>query len=202
MSGSDKKNKGSKSKDTIIETSLKLFAKKGYDNSSAQEIADICGISQATVFYHFKNKKVLFGEIVNFVIQNNRNIFEEMDHISDDPFERLVLLLEANIRWCREFPAQTKMILLLFNFAACDSEIKELATSTINRGRDLVLVQLNEIHKNKDVKHVIELKELATIIQQYVNAVMFQMLAQEDVESVYRAFENNIRGFLKKLIYA
>ena len=55
-----KKTKGQKSKDKILDIALELFTKNGYSQTSAQEIADLCGISQTTIFYHYKNKKILF----------------------------------------------------------------------------------------------------------------------------------------------
>lgn len=193
-----KKNKGQKSRDRIIEVTIKLLSEKGYEKTSAQEIADICGISQTTIFYHFKNKKVLFSEILNYVIQNNRNIFEELNTDQADSFERLVILLKANIEWCWKFPEQTKIVLLLFSFAASDLEAKNLATQTINKGRELVKQQLVGIQR--ELAREINPEQLSIIIQQYVNAVMFQMLVREDREIVYNEFKSNVRFFLEKLI--
>ena len=55
-----RKKQGEESKKKIIETSIKIFAKKGYDQTSVQEIADKCGLSQTNVFYHYKSKKKSF----------------------------------------------------------------------------------------------------------------------------------------------
>ncbi|MFT6632493.1 MAG: AcrR family transcriptional regulator [Bacteriovoracaceae bacterium] len=196
-----KKNKGQKSRDRIIEVAIKLLSEKGYANTSAQEIADICGISQTTIFYHFKNKKILFSEILNYVIQTNRNIFETLDVEQTDAFERLILLLKANIQWCWQYPEQTKIVLFLFSFAAADNEAKILATKTIDKGRELVMEQLQVINTLNDDKDPIAVNELAIIIQQYVNAVMFQMLAREDREQVLKSFNDNVRTYLNRLIF-
>jgi AcrR family transcriptional regulator len=196
-----KKNKGQKSRDKIIEVAIKLLSDKGYADTSVQEIADICGISQTTIFYHFKNKKVLFAEILNYVIQTNRNIFESLDVEQTDAFERLVILLKANIQWCWQYPEQTKIVLFLFSFAVADKDAKVLATKTIDKGRELVMEQLQGLELDPGLSDPVDLNELSIIIQQHVNAVMFQMLVREDREKVFKSFNDNIRTYLNRLIY-
>jgi AcrR family transcriptional regulator len=50
-------------KDEILKTALKLFATKGYENTSLEEIAAETGITKPAIYYHFKNKKKLYNEI-------------------------------------------------------------------------------------------------------------------------------------------
>ncbi len=46
-------------KKSIIETAVKLFAKKGVDATTIQEIADISGISKGSFYLHFRSKEEL-----------------------------------------------------------------------------------------------------------------------------------------------
>lgn len=195
-----RKKKGLKSKESIILTGLELFAKQGYAQTSTQQIADVCGISQATVFYHFKNKKVLFEAIVDHVLKTNREIFMGMDQGNADPFVQLVNLLKANIKWCNDYPEQTKMILLLFTFAASDHGLKELATSTIDNGRSLVKDLLTQMENKNILKQNLNKESLSIVIQQYVNGVLFQILVREDREKEIEQFNNSIEGYLTTLL--
>jgi AcrR family transcriptional regulator len=47
-------------KDLILETSAKLFGEKGYAGVSIRDIAQACGLTNAALYYHFKNKDDLF----------------------------------------------------------------------------------------------------------------------------------------------
>jgi len=50
----------------IIEASIKLFAKKGFNATSVQEIVDECNISKGAFYLHFKSKDALLLSILNF----------------------------------------------------------------------------------------------------------------------------------------
>lgn len=52
----------------ILETSLEMFAEKGYNGVSTSEIAAKAGVAEATIFKHFKTKKGLFLSIVAPVV--------------------------------------------------------------------------------------------------------------------------------------
>jgi len=65
-------------KENILKTALKLFADKGYENTSLEEIANKTGVSKPAIYYHFKNKKRLYNEIfiekfskLNFELKNS-----------------------------------------------------------------------------------------------------------------------------------
>lgn len=56
------------SKDTIekiIDVSSKLFATKGYTNTSIQNIVDEVGMSKGAVFHHFKSKEDIFYAVID-----------------------------------------------------------------------------------------------------------------------------------------
>lgn len=48
----------------ILETSLEMFAARGYNGVSTSEIAEKAEVAEATIFKHFKTKKGLFLSIV------------------------------------------------------------------------------------------------------------------------------------------
>ncbi len=45
---------------SILETSAKLFGEKGYKGVSIRDIAQACGLTNAALYYHFKNKDDLY----------------------------------------------------------------------------------------------------------------------------------------------
>lgn len=49
----------------IFETSMKLFAEKGYDATSIEEITATVGVAKGTLYYHFSSKE----EIFNFLVE-------------------------------------------------------------------------------------------------------------------------------------
>ena len=54
----------------ILETSIDLFAKKGYANTSTTEIAKAAGVAEGTIFKHFGTKKnLLLSSISPFIFE-------------------------------------------------------------------------------------------------------------------------------------
>jgi AcrR family transcriptional regulator len=47
-------------REAILDTSAKLFSQRGYNGVSIRDIAQACGMTNAALYYHFKNKEDLF----------------------------------------------------------------------------------------------------------------------------------------------
>lgn len=191
-----KKTKGQITKEMILTKAIELFSEKGFEQTSTQEIADVCGLSQTNIFYHFKNKKGLFSAIVDFVIANNREIFFDKDHSHETPWEKFESLLYANIIWAKEFPAQAQVLLSLFHFSGSDNDMKELATKTIDNGRALTKKYLEELDEE-----IILIDEKSIFIQQWIMSVIFQMISRSDPDEIFKTFEVQCQHILKSIIF-
>ena len=61
-----------RTKRKIFETSMNLFATKGYDATSIEEITSIVGVAKGTLYYHFSSKE----EIFNFLIEEGMKLLQ------------------------------------------------------------------------------------------------------------------------------
>ena len=52
-------------KNEIQKAAVLIFGKKGYDNSSLDEIAKIAGVAKGTIFYYFNSKEELFSSLID-----------------------------------------------------------------------------------------------------------------------------------------
>ena len=48
--------KKTKKQEAIVEAAIKLFAEKGYANTSTAEIAKVAEVSEGTIFKHYRTK--------------------------------------------------------------------------------------------------------------------------------------------------
>ena len=62
-----------KTKRKIFETSMKLFAEKGYDATSIEEITATVGVAKGTLYYHFSSKEEIFQFLVEEGIKLLKN---------------------------------------------------------------------------------------------------------------------------------
>ncbi|MCB2141084.1 TetR/AcrR family transcriptional regulator [bacterium] len=67
--------------DRIMESGLNVFAAKGYQNATIQEIAKSAEVSEGTIYEYFKNKEDLLFSTLDRQFQNNLDLLEELFEI-------------------------------------------------------------------------------------------------------------------------
>lgn len=65
-----------KTKRKIFETSMKLFAQKGYDATSIEEITGKVGVAKGTLYYHFSSKEEIFEFLIEEGVKLLKNSIE------------------------------------------------------------------------------------------------------------------------------
>lgn len=64
-------------KESILLDATRIFAAKGFADTSTAELAAATGVAESTIFYHFKNKEELFLEVMRKVRTEIVQRFEE-----------------------------------------------------------------------------------------------------------------------------
>ena len=80
-----------KTKRKIFETSMKLFAEKGYDATSIEEITATVGVAKGTLYYHFSSKE----EIFNFLIEEGIKLLQNSIDIKTAKFSSYIDKIKA-----------------------------------------------------------------------------------------------------------
>ncbi len=84
-----------KTKRKIFETSMKLFAEKGYDATSIEEITSIVGVAKGTLYYHFSSKEEIFNFLIDEgmkLLQNSITIKTSQKSSSIDKLKSILLI--------------------------------------------------------------------------------------------------------------
>ena len=63
--------KKTKKQEAIVEAAIKLFAEKGYANTSTAEIAKLAEVSEGTIFKHYRTKDTLLLSVMLPFIKEN-----------------------------------------------------------------------------------------------------------------------------------
>ena len=80
-----------KTKRKIFETSMDLFAKKGYEATSIEEITSVVGVAKGTLYYHFSSKE----EIFYFLIEEGMKLLKNSIDIKTSKLENSLDKLKA-----------------------------------------------------------------------------------------------------------
>jgi AcrR family transcriptional regulator len=80
-------------KESIVEAATRLFAARGFDATSTAEVAKVAGVSEGTIFHHFKTKDGVlfhvFGEMMSLYLEGVRSETQESTN-GLDTVERII----------------------------------------------------------------------------------------------------------------
>ena len=82
-----------KTKRKIFETAMQLFADKGYEATSIEEITATVGVAKGTLYYHFSSKE----EIFNFLVEEGMKLLKNSIQIKTDKVSSYIDKIRAII---------------------------------------------------------------------------------------------------------
>ena len=88
-----------KTKRKIFETSMKLFAEKGYDATSIEDITATVGVAKGTLYYHFSSKEEIFEFLIGEGIKLLKNSIEIKTEKLDNAIDKIkaIVLIELKV---------------------------------------------------------------------------------------------------------
>lgn len=187
-----------KTKRKIFETSMKLFAKKGYDATSIEEITATVGVAKGTLYYHFSSKE----EIFNFLVEEGMKLLKNSIDIKIAKANTTVDKLRA-------------VILIQIKIIKKYEDFMTIVLSQIwgNEPRN-ILCKEKVIEYIKTIENIIiegmEKKEIiqgepsimaSGIFGLTCSSLIYRIKIEEELDAakLYREFDNSIlRGIIKR----
>ena len=158
----------------ILERSLDVFAKEGYEDTTFQKIADSCGITRTTLYIYFDNKKEIFvGSLKQILIAMEldlNSIIEDENLSAHDALSKMANLI---IDYCEQ---NLKLFNVLHSYL-------------------LGLKKANENPEKKIHRRIIRLRHLlSTVIIRGINSGEFKpdLNVHSVVELIYILVESSI----------
>ncbi len=63
-------SRGDLTRENLVKTAMKIFARDGFDAASTRTIADEAGVNQALISYHFRNKRGLYMAVFEYIVKD------------------------------------------------------------------------------------------------------------------------------------
>lgn len=123
-------------RDRIIDVCIEEFGSKGYKHASTNSITEQAGISKGLLFHYFKNKKTLYLNIIDYVIDFMADkILKELKEIdADDFFVKMKKVTLMKISIFLQYPNHYQ--LLISAFAMSVPELKKELGSLMLKKRE------------------------------------------------------------------
>lgn len=92
-----------KNREKILETAEKLFAGKGYEETTTRDISEACGMAKGTLFNYFKSKETLAMTLVAQAMESGRQTYLRRKAGDESLVEELFLLVASELRALRPY---------------------------------------------------------------------------------------------------
>jgi AcrR family transcriptional regulator len=87
-----------KTRETILSSALKLFAEKGFQGTSMNDIAKAANISKGLAYNYFDGKKKIMEAIFEQLFIEGEKMIEWIEAM-DDPFEQIIGIIEGSFKY-------------------------------------------------------------------------------------------------------
>lgn len=149
-----------KTKENILNASLKLFAEKGYHGTSINDIAKAAKISKGLTYNYFNSKREIMNAIFQELFKEGEKFVKVMDTV-EDPYEKLKLLIEFSFKYYEE---NEELWLLYASFIFQPSVLEEGKKLTAEFMR-LYVEKMEEIFKDLGFQNPrMEMKYLGAVL--------------------------------------
>ena len=189
-----------KRKHEILEKSLELFTREGYDDVTFQKVADACGITRTTLYIYFKNKREIF---IWSIKQLTGRMEEKLMKIFADKKQKasecLVKVMNLIIDMCGENrPLFNVLLIYLINLQKTGVNAEERVNRRVIRIRHLLSMIIIEGQKNGEFKKI-PVKVVNNMLYSLIETAIFEIavLNKNNISEVRSSMNLVIQGILK-----
>lgn len=134
----------------IIDAATDLFYEQGYQKASLRDIANRVGVTQAAIYYHFRNKEEILYTIIE---QSSNDLFFALKSClsgNDDPLEKLRSAISQHIISIKTKRKGAKIIIEDKRFLS--GQLNRLVKEKEKAVYNLYKTQIEELQRSKKVK--------------------------------------------------
>ncbi|MES2028266.1 MAG: TetR/AcrR family transcriptional regulator [Pseudomonadota bacterium] len=110
----EKASKRDQSLARIIDAAVRLFATRGYWNSTLEEVAAVAGFTKGAVYYHFKSKERLLLKVLETIEARSIDAtIERVQQRGGSPTQQLASLVKHQTQWAATHPEDLAVMILM-----------------------------------------------------------------------------------------
>ena len=191
-----------KRKHEILEKSLELFTREGYDDVTFQKIADACGITRTTLYIYFKNKREIFTwSIKQMTGELEVKLMEILGDKNLSAEECLRQLMYWVIDTCNgNRPLFNVLLIYLINLQKTGASAEERVNRRVIRIKHLLSMIIIEGQKRGEFKKL-PVKTVNNMLYSLVESAIFEIavLNKKDVSEVKASIDLVVEGLENKV---
>lgn len=140
----------------ILDAATKIFIAKGKSGARMQEIADEAGVNKMLLHYYFKNKELLFEEVLKNALTDLYYSVVEISYNANNFKESLKLFIDKHFEYM--YKHRDVLGFLLWEVSHSEQNMNEIITQTFQRlgntPLDALTKKVSEAIINGEIKKV------------------------------------------------
>jgi AcrR family transcriptional regulator len=162
----------------LLRAARELIAASGYHNVTIDDIRKCAGVSRATFYFYFSNKKHLFIQLASAVMNELYEVAGR--HYPDkDEYSRIVL---ANVAYLELWARETKIIGEFFALSLVDETVREIYDQLRRRFEERIEGRLKRLLAQGRIPET-NTKLLAATLSAMVEFFAFRFFATDEAVS-------------------
>lgn len=137
-------------KDRLIISTIDLIEELGIQGLSTREIAKREGVSEATLFRHYKNKNDLLAAVLDYFSQFDSDLYQTAKLKNLKPKEAILFLISSTAEYYENYPAITSIMQIL-DVLRYEPDLTDKVNSIINRHNEYILQFVLEAQSSKEL---------------------------------------------------
>jgi AcrR family transcriptional regulator len=105
-----------KMEQAILEAAGDLFDRKGFNQTTLQDIADAIGMARPSLYHYFNNREQILAAGVDMLTKQRDVIVEELRELDGDPVQRLTALMLGLATLISAHPVWVRILLRISAF--------------------------------------------------------------------------------------
>lgn len=150
-------------KDRFIISAIEIISEIGIQGLSTREIAKRQGVSEATLFRHFKNKNDLLLSVLDYFTQYDKDLFQSTRIKNLKPTEAIIYLISALAGYYESYP-EIIALMQTFNVLSFEAELTDRVKNIMSSRSQFIKQLIEDAQKTDEIRPDIDSDHLLSII--------------------------------------
>jgi len=150
-------------RDSLINTTIDILDDLGIQGLSTREIAKREGISEATLFRHYKNKNDLLVAVLDYFSKFDEDLFHSVKLMNLNSYAAIRFYIGSSVEYYENYPALTSIMQLLYAFRY-EKDLTDKVNEILSNRYNFIKNLINEGKDKGEILDVSQSDKLTDLI--------------------------------------
>jgi len=185
-------------KDRLIITTIEIINELGIQGLSTREIARRQGVSEATLFRHYKSKNELLSAVLDYFSQFDEDIFLSTRMKKLKPLEAITYLITSYAEYYENYPAITS-VMQIFDVLRYEPNLTDKVKNILSNRTGFVKALVEDAQRSNEISPNTESEDIADIINGFCREICLKWRLSDQAFSLRERTLSALHIFLNSL---